>query len=64
MMMGNVTKLNALRRLTMNLHVESPTPRKHKEWRQRRASKAHSITTDTPCSHQLAPSWLAPTMPR
>jgi hypothetical protein len=29
-MMGNVTKLNALRRLTLKPHAESPAPRKHK----------------------------------
>jgi hypothetical protein len=28
----NVTKLNALRRLTMKVHGESPAPRKYKEW--------------------------------
>jgi hypothetical protein len=31
-MTANVTKLNALRRLTMKVHAESPAPRKHKQW--------------------------------
>ena len=31
----SVTKLNALRRLTIKVHGESPAPRKHKEWRFR-----------------------------
>ncbi len=31
----SVTKLNALRRLTMKIHAESPEPRKRKEYRFR-----------------------------
>ena len=31
----SVTKLNALRRLAIKVHGESPAPRKHKEWRFR-----------------------------
>lgn len=33
--MGAVTKLNALRRLTMKPHAENTAPRKHKEFRVR-----------------------------
>jgi hypothetical protein len=34
-MTTTVIKLNALSRLTMKVHAESPVPRKHKHWRIR-----------------------------
>lgn len=33
--LAGVTKLNALRRLAIKVHGESPAPKKHKEWRFR-----------------------------
>ena len=34
-MTTTVIKLNALSRLTMKVHAESPVPRKHKHWKIR-----------------------------